>query len=310
MGAVYRAHHAMMQRPTAVKTLHADQITDASIARFEREVQLCSQLNHPNTIAIYDYGRTPEGLFYYAMEYLDGLPLDEFVEKFGPLPEGRAIYLLRQICGSLAEAHQMGLIHRDIKPANIMVNRRGGQADVVKVLDFGLVKSTGEGDEVSLTRAGTMTGTPTYISPEAIDRPGEIDLRSDLYAVGAVGYFLITGTPPFLGTSIIELCMQHTQQPPQPPSERLGSQVAADFEKILLNCLAKKPEDRPESALVLQRRLEACADCQTWNQEASLQWWAEHVPQNSDAIVQAGAKPSATSSTKDTGLDETAMFES
>ena len=126
MGAVYRAHHAMMQRPTAVKTLHADQITDASIARFEREVQLCSKLNHPNTIAIYDYGRTPEGLFYYAMEYLDGLPLDEFVEKFGPLPEGRAIYLLRQICGSLAEAHQMGLIHRDIKPANIMVNRRGG----------------------------------------------------------------------------------------------------------------------------------------------------------------------------------------
>ncbi len=310
MGAVYRAHHAMMQRPTAVKTLHADQITDASIARFEREVQLCSKLNHPNTIAIYDYGRTPDGLFYYAMEYLDGLPLDEFVEKFGPLPTGRAIYLLRQICGSLAEAHQMGLIHRDIKPANIMVNRRGGQADVVKVLDFGLVKSAGGEDDVSLTRAGTMTGTPTYISPEAIDRPGEIDLRSDLYAVGAVGYFLITGTPPFQGNSIIELCLQHTQQPPQPPSERLGSVIADDFESLLLKCLAKKPEDRPKTALALQRLMEACADSPSWNQEASLQWWSEHVPQNNDPIAREAAKPSAASSTRDTGLDETAMFES
>ena len=199
MGVVYRAHHGMLQRPTAVKLLELDKTSDRTIARFEREVQLTSQLNHPNTIAIYDYGRTPEGIFYYAMEYLDGLDLQTLVDRCGAQPEGRVIHILRQICGSLNEAHGIGLIHRDIKPANIILCQRGGEHDVVKVLDFGLVKAVDEERQIKLTATGVMLGTPLYMSPEAIQRPEAVDGRNDLYAVGAVGYFMITGVPCLWG---------------------------------------------------------------------------------------------------------------
>ncbi|MCB1188769.1 serine/threonine protein kinase, partial [bacterium] len=180
------------RRPTAVKLLDLDKVNDDSIQRFEREVQLTCQLNHPNTVAIYDYGRTPEGVFYYAMEYLDGLTLQSLVERYGPQPEARVIRILTQICGSLFEAHSLGLVHRDIKPANIMINRRGGETDIVKVLDFGLVKALDEGKQAGVTGGNMMTGTPLYMSPEAIQTPQLVDPRTDIYAVGAVGYFLLT----------------------------------------------------------------------------------------------------------------------
>jgi len=309
MGVVYRAHHAMMQRPTAVKMLHAEQTSGAAIARFEREVQLCSQLNHPNTIAIYDYGRTPEGLFYYAMEYLDGIALDQLVERYGPQGEGRVIHLLRQVCGSLAEAHERGLIHRDIKPGNIMVNCRGGLADVVKVLDFGLVKATGAQDDMTLTRAGTMTGTPAYLSPEGIDRPDEVDTRSDLYAVGAVGYFLLTGTPPFQGKTIVELCMQHAQQQPQTPSERLGKPIATDLETVILACLAKSPEQRPASARALAGQLANCAIASPWDQNAAVRWWSTQELGSSTSVTLHLPEQSAADPTQDTNRDQTILFE-
>lgn len=207
MGVVYKGRHAMLRRPTAIKLLDVDKVNDASIARFEREVQITCQLNHPNTVAIYDYGRTPEGVFYYAMEYLDGIDLQVLVDRYGPQPEGRVIHVLKQICGSLYEAHSQGLVHRDIKPANVMLNRRGGEPDVIKVLDFGLVKALDDARQGRRTEG--MSGTPLYMSPEAIQTPDLVDARSDLYAVGAVGYFLLTGQPVFNAGSLVELCQHH-----------------------------------------------------------------------------------------------------
>jgi hypothetical protein len=213
MGVVYRGRHAMLARPTAIKLLDADKVTDTSIALCEREVQITSNLNHPNTVAIYDFGRTPEGVFYYAMEFLDGLDLQELVDRYGPQPPSRVIYILRQICGSLYEAHSLGLVHRDIKPANIMLNRRGGEGDVVKVLDFGLVKAR-EGEHADDPANDSIAGTPLYMSPEAIQTPGSVDACSDLYSVGAVGYFLLTGRPVFEANELSELCRLQVSEPP------------------------------------------------------------------------------------------------
>ncbi len=246
MGVVYRGHHAMLRRPTAIKMLNVDKVNEESIQRFEREVQITSQLNHPNTVAIYDYGRTPEGVFYYAMEYLDGIDLQTLVDRYGPQPEGRVIHILKQMCGSLYEAHSLGLVHRDIKPANVMLNRRGGEADVVKVLDFGLVKAV---DDAKQSRqSGGVSGTPLYMSPETIQTPDLVDARSDLYAVGAVGYFLITGQPVFNATSLVDLCQHHVSTVPDSPTQRLGRTVSPELESALLACLEKNrasAADRP-----------------------------------------------------------------
>ncbi|HTI49624.1 MAG TPA: serine/threonine protein kinase [Planctomycetaceae bacterium] len=277
MGVVYRGHHAMLRRPTAIKLLQVEKTTEDSVRRFEREVRLTCHLNHPNTIAIYDYGRTPEGLFYYAMEYLEGMTLQELVDCFGPQGEGRVIYLLQQICGSLSEAHAAGLVHRDIKPSNIMLNQRGGLFDFVKVLDFGLVRSAEE-QQLTLTSAGGLTGTPLYMSPEAIERPKEVDFHSDLYAVGAVGYFLLTGQPVFSGQNVLDVCMQHFNAAPVRPSIRLGRPIAADLEDVLLRCLAKKVDDRPANARELAAELDACAAAGTWSQADAERWWREHSP--------------------------------
>jgi hypothetical protein len=273
MGSVYRARHALLRRPTAVKLLDADKVSDAAVARFEREVQLTSQLNHPNTISIYDYGKTPEGIFYYAMEFLDGLSLEDLVTRFGPLPEGRVVAILGQVCGSLAEAHGIGLIHRDVKPANVLLNQRGGQFDVVKVLDFGLVKAVGEEHAARLTAANSLTGTPLYLAPEAIERPDTADARTDLYAVGAVGYFLATGTPVFQGTSIVDICMQHVRAAPEPPSRRLGRPLSPEFEAAILRCLAKKPDERPASAQALIDELTNCPSVGSWSRADAEAWW-------------------------------------
>jgi serine/threonine protein kinase len=276
MGVVYKGHHAMLRRPTAIKMLDVDKVNDASIQRFEREVQLTCQLNHPNTVAIYDYGRTPEGVFYYAMEFLDGLNLQTLVEHYGPQPESRVIRILSQICGSLYEAHSLGLVHRDIKPANIMLNRRGCDADVVKVLDFGLVKAVDEQKQAGMTAANALTGTPLYMAPEAIQAPNSVDARSDLYAVGAVGYFLLTGKPVFDATSIVELYQQHVDAIPDPPSQRLGKAVSGELEHAILACLEKNRAKRPHTARDLAQLLARCPMASQWSVEESEEWWSKH----------------------------------
>jgi hypothetical protein len=274
MGAVYRARHAFLRRPTAVKVLDADKVTDESLARFEREVQLTSRLCHPNTIAVYDYGKTPDGTFYYAMEYLDGVNLEELVKVWGALPEARVIPILRQICGSLAEAHAIGLIHRDIKPANIILTSRAGLADFVKVLDFGLVKAANTDEAAKLTQANVTVGTPHYLSPEAVQDSKTVSPLSDVYAIGAVAYYLVTGTQVFTGKTIVEICMKHGMEVPVPPSARLGRPVSAGLEGLILRCLAKKPKDRPPGTRALAEELDRLEVGGSWTQADAEQWWA------------------------------------
>jgi serine/threonine protein kinase len=282
MGIVYRARHALLRRPTAIKLLNPNRTTDAAVARFEREVQLTSRLTHPNTIAIYDYGRTPDGIFYYAMEYLDGITLETLVDRHGPLPDGRVIYLLTQICGSLSEAHGTGLIHRDIKPANIMLTQRGGMADFAKLLDFGIVKALETKRGAALTAADALTGTPMYASPEAIETPDQVGARSDLYSLGAVAYYLLTGQPVFEGANILEVCRRQVEAPPIAPSQRLGRPIAPDLEALVLACLAKRPDDRPASAKALAAGLAGCAPVTPWGAADAEDWWASHpVPAES-----------------------------
>lgn len=261
MGTVFRARHAMLRRPTAIKLLPPDKSSGQSLVRFEREVQLTSQLTHPNTVAIYDYGRTPDGVFYYAMEYLDGFDLQALVDATGPLPPARVVHILVQIAGALGEAHRIGLVHRDVKPANVILCERGGVRDIAKVLDFGLVKelAPSESNDVGATGAHVVIGTPLYASPEAIRSPNEIDKRSDLYSLGALGYFLLTGGPPFEGNTVLEVCSRHLVSEPEPPSERLGQPVPDDLEKLILDCLAKDATKRPTDADELRSALEACA---------------------------------------------------
>lgn len=288
-GMVYRARHALLRRPVAIKLLSPDQTNEDTAARFENEVQMTSQLTHPNTVAIYDYGRTPEGLFYYAMEYLSGIDLDQLTRKFGPQPEGRVIHILRQVCGSLAEAHRIGLIHRDIKPANILLTRRGGLCDVVKVLDFGLVKvrHLHGPDKIS---ANAVVGTPHFIAPEAVKTPQAVEARSDLYSVGAVGYWLLTGKTLFDSGDVEELLDGHVNAMPKKPSERLGRPLSRDLEELLMSCLAKTPERRPSSAESLEAALTRCASAESWSVQDAQKWWAGNLTSMESAPVTAVAK--------------------
>jgi eukaryotic-like serine/threonine-protein kinase len=274
MGRVYRASHAMLRRPTAVKLLDARD--PDSLVRFEREVQLTSQLSHPNTIAIYDYGRTPEGIFYYAMEYVEGLDLADLIRIEGPIPPARVVHLLRQVCGSLSEAHSQGLVHRDIKPSNIMLTSRGGEPDVVKVVDFGLVKRVDRSPSSKLTTLGVVFGTPGFIPPETLRDPGVFDARGDIYAVGAVAYELVTGLSLFEHTTVFETCRRHVELDPVPPSERLGRPLPPIFQSVILQCLAKDPAVRPQSAFELRSLLEACEDVGPWTQAEARDWWEKH----------------------------------
>ena len=274
MGVVYRAKHAMLRRPTAIKLLTGSNAK--SMARFEREVQMTSRLTHPNTIAIYDYGRTPEGVFYYAMELLEGITLEELVEVDGPQPPARVLHILKQVCGALAEAHATGLIHRDIKPANVMLTRRGRIPDFVKVLDFGLVKDLQNRGVTSLSVEGALVGTPLYLAPEAITGPGQVNAATDLYAVGAVGYFLLTATPVFIGKSLVEVCGQHLHNEPVPPSKRIHQPIPEPIESLVLACLAKDPAKRPASADVLLGQIQACEhELGEWTLEQAESWWTE-----------------------------------
>ncbi len=284
MGVVYRASHALLRRPTAVKLLVSERAGERAIQRFEREVRLTARLTHPNTVTIYDYGRTPEGVFYYAMELLDGIDLEQLVEKSGPLPPARACHVLLQVAGALAEAHAIGLIHRDVKPANIMLCRQIGRADIVKLLDFGLVR---ELDSAEKTRSDihTLTGTPLYMAPESIVNPQAVDGRADLYALAAVGYFLLVGAPVFEARTVVEVCGLHLHAPPVPPSQRLGRALPEGLERAILRGLAKKPDDRFPSADAFARELRRVQEGVSWTPEDAQAWWASHAPLDSGGAL-------------------------
>jgi serine/threonine-protein kinase len=292
MGEVWRASHALLRRPTAVKLLPPSRAGEAAIRRFEREVQLTAGLRHPSTVAIYDYGRTRDGVFYYAMELLEGLDLERLVGEHGRQAPGRVVHVLSQVCGALAEAHDLGLVHRDIKPANVLLMPRHGEPELAKVVDFGLVKDLQDvhGAQAGLTGANTITGTPLYMAPEAIQNPGSIDGASDLYALGAVGWFLLVGRPLFEGSSIIDVCSRHLHELPARPSEALGGPVAADLEDILLSCLEKKPERRPRDARALRARLRACSVTNQWTEEQAGDWWRDHDRRSAPTAGVAGSR--------------------
>jgi len=273
MGEVYRARHALMRRPTAVKLLRPGVGGARALQRFEKEVRETSRLTHPNTIRIYDYGHTPEGEFYYAMELLDGADLERLVEKTGSLSPARTIHVLAQTCAALHEAHEVGLVHRDVKPSNVLLCTRGLEYDVVKVMDFGLVKDIA-GADTTLTHVDEICGSPQTISPEALTGAA-VTRRSDLYSLGAVGCFLLTGKPAFEGRTVVELAAAHLHKDPVPPSARVGG-IPADLEAVLLTCLAKDPEGRPATAADVRERLLACADAATWTPEDARAWWTAH----------------------------------
>ena len=309
MGVVYRARHAMLRRPTAVKLLPPELAGERVVTRFEREVQLTAGLTHPNTVTVFDYGRTPEGVFYYAMELLDGASLEDVVALDGAQPSERVIHILHQVAGALGEAHGVGLIHRDIKPANIILCEQGGVPDVPKVVDFGLVKDMTGGTGAGLTKAEVITGTPLYMSPEAIKAPEAVDGRSDLYALGAVGYFLLTGEHVFAGNTLVEVCGHHLHSAPLPPSERLGRAVPGDLESLLLECLAKDPAGRPPTAAALQGRLIRCQGFGAWDLERAGRWWSENAEElrarraSAAATGESGATATAPAAGSLLGVD-------
>jgi serine/threonine-protein kinase len=290
MGVVYLARHAMLRRPTAIKLLSAG-ADGPALARFEREVQCASELTHPNTLAIYDYGRTADGVFYYAMEYLDGVDLEGLLAVDGPQPPARVIHVLRQVCGALDEAHGRDLLHRDLKPANVFLCRRHGAPDLVKVLDYGLVKDLAARGGPDASGAETLTGTPHYLSPESVSAPAEVDARGDLYSLGALAYALLTGAPPFTGRTVVEVCAHHLHTVPVPPSARAGQPVPADLEAVVLRCLEKRPEARFASARELRAALEACQDAGGWTEAHAEAWWERR-----GAAVQAHRKARGSAS--------------
>ncbi len=267
MGDVYLAEHRLLKRPSVIKVIRPDRSADANmLARFEREVKILATLTHWNTVEVYDYGHTPEGTFYFVMEYLPGSNLGDLVKEVGPLPPGRAVFLIAQVCRGLREAHGGGLIHRDIKPGNIMATERGGLKDVAKLLDFGLVFDPGRlTDSGKLTHETAILGTPHYMAPEQA-RGETVDARSDIYALGATLYFLLAGRPPFNPKAVVEVLAAHLATPPQSLRE-LNADIPADLDAVVLKCLAKKPEDRYSNVRELELALLACGCANEWDHE-------------------------------------------
>jgi serine/threonine-protein kinase len=293
MGEVWRAKHRLLARPAAIKLLRPSlgEGPDGEIAmrRFEREAQVTSQLRSPHTVELWDFGMSADGRFYYVMELLDGLDLDTLVKRHGPVSAERAVYLLRQICRSLAEAEQRGLVHRDIKPANILVCRYGGEYDFVKVLDFGIVKVTHSGSHESIvTQDNVLRGTPAFIAPEQVLSRGEIDNRADIYSVGCVAYWLLTGDLVFRADTAVGVMMHHAHTPPVPASERTELPIPPQLDQVILSCLEKDPARRPQSARELSRRLGEVPITTPWTEERAYFWWSRHEPGDQRTAADAG----------------------
>ncbi len=287
MGKVYKATHALLKRPTAIKFLKPDALTADSLERFEREVQITSRLTHPNTIDVYDFGRTPEGVFYYAMEYLPGISLSDLIALDGTVSSPRVIHILRHICFSLEEAHGMGLIHRDIKPPNIILCERGGQYDSVKVLDFGLVKDVKQHD-VQMTAMHEVAGTPAYVAPERLTDPAKVDHRADIYSLGSVAFNLLTGMDVFEGATAVEICYHVMKTPPPKISDKTTQSIPVALNDLVDACLAKNPDERPPDVTRIIAILDAIEGVSPWGNTAARKWW-----QANEARIQSLKKPAA-----------------
>jgi serine/threonine-protein kinase len=288
MGEVWRAEHVMLARDAAIKVIRAELMagltgSQAQVTRrrFKREAQAIASLQCPHTVYLFDFGVSDEGSFYYVMELLDGISLDVLVNNFGPQPAGRVVHFLKQVCESLEEAHRHGLVHRDIKPSNIFACSVGMEYDFAKVLDFGLVKNLSMEETMHLTMDGSATGTPAYMAPEIALGERTIDGRVDLYGLGCVAYFMLTGSPVFEEKTPTATALAHIQKPPVPPSQRSEIPVTPELEEIILRCLAKNPEDRPRSAQHLGRLLDACTQIPKWTRDEAAEWWLTHLPESS-----------------------------
>jgi serine/threonine-protein kinase len=285
MGEVWRAEHRLLARPAAIKLIRSGMLGESQQARemlarrFEREARATAALGSIHTVEVYDFGVTEEGDFYYVMELLDGLNLERFVSEFGAVDPGRTVYLLLQVCHSLGEAHARGLVHRDIKPANVFVCRLGPDADFVKVLDFGLVKHTAASETISmLSMEGTVVGTPSYMAPEiALGRPG-VDGRTDIYSLGCVAYYMLTGQHVFSSDTPVATALAHVRDAPIPPRLRSEFNVPPALDALIMECLAKDPATRPASAAVLSARLAATVSADAWTPDAARLWWERHQP--------------------------------
>ena len=295
MGEVWRAEHNLLARSAAVKIVKPEVLGAGSaedtrlvLRRFEREAQATSLLSSPHTIQVYDYGITDQGTFYYVMELLSGRDMDSLVREFGPVPADRAMYLLRQAAHSLADAHASGLVHRDIKPANIYVCRMGLDHDFVKVLDFGLVKvrqSTALPQE-TLQQIEHTTGTPAFMAPEMILGEADVDRRADVYSLGCVAYYLLTGQLVFDVDTPMKMLIQHVQETPLPPSQRTELPIPQELDDLVMACLEKKPQDRPQDAQAFFRLAHACTSCETWTSERARTWWDAHLPELAGPLPQ------------------------
>jgi len=288
MGEVWRARHRFLVRAAAVKLIRPELLSSGRIdpaimlRRFEREARATAALRSPHTVQLYDFGQADDGTLFYVMEMLGGIDLEKLVSRYGPVPAERAIYLLRQVCHSLYEAHQNGLIHRDVKPANIFVSCVGTDIDFVKVLDFGLVRLRAErpdGDEAKLTGEGSIAATPAYAAPEVVLGETNYDHRVDIYAVGCVGYWLLTGKLVFEGDTPMKVMLEHARTPPPRPQTRTELLIPPELEQIILDCMEKDPARRPATAAELGSRLRDVKVPQEWTPERAERWWRAHMPQ-------------------------------
>jgi tRNA A-37 threonylcarbamoyl transferase component Bud32 len=301
MGEVYKAQHRFLARPAAIKLIRPEALArvstaDATIQRFRREAQAAASLRSPHTISLYDFGVTDDGVFYFVMELLEGVDLETLVRRFGPVSAGRTIFLLRHACQSLGEAHARGMIHRDIKPSNIHTCRLGLHVDFVKVLDFGLVKTNvaRADEETLLTSPDVTTGTPAFMAPEMALGEPDVDHRVDLYALGCVGYWLLTGRLVFEAETAVKMMLQHVQSEPVPPSQKTEIDVPAELDRVLLACLAKDPSKRPASAAELARMLGDIPVREAWTRERAEDWWERHIPAAAPVTTLRQETPFAT----------------
>jgi serine/threonine protein kinase len=292
MGEVWRARHRLLIRPAAIKLIRPQTSGDAELLlrRFEREARATAALKSPHTVQLYDFGATEDGRLYYVMELLDGLDLDTLVRQYGPLPVERVVHILRQVCSSLQDAHQNGLVHRDIKPANVVISRAGTTFDFAKVLDFGLVKletagPRGSGAAGQLTIEGSTSGTPAFMAPETVLGATDTDHRVDLYALGCVGYWLLTGKLVFEGKNVVEVMFHHAQTPAPRPSTRFELDIPASLEDLVMQCLEKDPARRPASAEAVSSRLDGVSLEKSWTVERAERWWATHRPADSRPVA-------------------------